>query len=126
MDALAASCCLPGLFKPYELYGELFIDGGIFVPCTSSLIPDGLNLFLIKHRENPITPANVKEMMPYDFVKKVYNMSMSLHSKRTRSNTTVCLEYPKLNLTSNLEEFDVQDILQKSGEQLQRFLLAKS
>lgn len=126
LDALAASCCLPGLFKPYELYGELFIDGGIFVPCTSCLIPDGLNLFLIKHREISITPANVKEMMPFDFIKQVYDMSMSLHSKRSRSNTTVCLEYPKLVLTSDLDDFDVQDILQKSGDQLKSFLLTKS
>jgi len=65
-------------------------------------------------------------MNPLDFMKELYGMSMSQFSLRTKSETTVRLEYPKLYSNSDLSDFDITDILNHSGNQLNLFLLAKS
>ena len=126
LDALLASCCIPGVFKPYELYGQLYVDGGLFVPCLSAIIPDALILFLIKRRSQRIDTTTIKTMNPFDFMKELYGMAMTQFSLRTKSETTVRLEYPKLHSNSNLSEFDIPDILNHSGNILNVFLLAKS
>ena len=39
LDALRCSSCLPILFQPQVLYNHVYLDGGLFVDCLSSLTP---------------------------------------------------------------------------------------
>lgn len=39
LDALRCSSCLPILFQPQVLYNHVYLDGGLFVDCLSSLAP---------------------------------------------------------------------------------------
>ena len=40
-DAVAASCAIPGFFRPMEIDGEQFIDGGVHSPTNADLLADG-------------------------------------------------------------------------------------
>jgi NTE family protein len=42
IDALCCSCCMPGIFRPQEMYDQLYVDGDLFVPNIGSLHKDAL------------------------------------------------------------------------------------
>lgn len=125
LDALKCSCCLPGIFKPQILYNQVYIDGEAFVPCISWIQPDALILSLPKVFISRITPENINSISILDFMKDIYHMSVrnsvDIHSK----GDIVSLSYPKLMSDSDIEDFDVTDILEKSGLTLRRFLVTK-
>lgn len=126
LDALKCSCCIPGIFKPQVLYNQLYIDGGVFVPCISWIQPDALVFSLTKQKVNRMTPQNITEVSPLDFMRDIYAMAVNNFMEQRITNLTVSLSYPKLSSDSDLSEFNVDDILLKSGESLRRFLVTKS
>lgn len=40
-DAVAASCAIPGFFRPLEIDGQQYIDGGVHSPTNADLLADG-------------------------------------------------------------------------------------
>jgi hypothetical protein len=125
LDALKCSCCLPGIFKPQVLYNQLYIDGCVFVPCISWIQPDALVLSLAKQKVTRMTPQTITEVSPLDFVKDIYAMAVNHFIEQHITDVTVVLSYPKLTSDSDLSEFDIDDILLKSGLTLRRFLISK-
>lgn len=126
LDALKCSCCLPGIFKPQVLYNQLYIDGGVFVPCMSWIQPDALILSLPKLVIRKITPENVNSTSILDFMRDVYSMSVKhsidIHSK----GNIIQLSYPGLSSDSDLTDFHIEDILEHSEKLMRRFLVSKS
>ena len=125
LQALKCSCCLPGIFKPQELYGQLYVDGGLFVPDLGVLNSDGLHLFLTKKRTKIMNPKNIDSLSPVDYVRNLYSMSMNQFHKFQGAEYTIDLEYPGLNSESNLDDFDTEKILSHTDEVLRRFLITK-
>ena len=39
LDALACSGCLPFVFRPQVLYGNVYLDGGVFTRCIATVVP---------------------------------------------------------------------------------------
>lgn len=126
IDALRCSCCLPGIFKPQDLYGQLYIDGGMFVPCLSLLVPDALTLFLTKKRTKLMTLKSIETMSPIDYLRQLYSMSMNQFHKHHKTPITIELEYPGLTSDSDLGEFDIDKILEHSATVLNNFLRSQS
>ena len=126
LDALKCSCCLPGIFKPQVLYNQLYIDGGVFVPCMSWIQPDALILSLPKLVIRKITPENVNSTSILDFMRDIYSMSVKhsidIHSK----GNIIQLSYPGLSSDSDLTDFHIEDILEHSEKLMRRFLVSKS
>jgi len=47
-DAVAASCAIPGFFRPVNIDGETYIDGGVHSPTNADLLADlGLDLVVV-------------------------------------------------------------------------------
>jgi hypothetical protein len=125
LDALKCSCCLPGIFKPQVLYNQLYIDGGAFVPCISWIQPDALIFSLSKTPVSKMTPQTLHSIQPMEFVKNIYTQSVNSFIEIHSRGIIVTLAYPKLLSDSDIEDFDVEDILDKSGNTLRRFLITK-
>lgn len=125
LDALKCSCSIPGVFKPQELYGSLYVDGGLFVPCLSQLIPDALVIFLAKKQNKAITSNSIESMNPFDYMRCLYSMSTTHIHKFHKSPTTLELEYPGLNTDSNLDDFDLDKVMDKAAKSLNDFLGAQ-
>jgi hypothetical protein len=126
LDALRCSCCIPGVFKPQILYNQLYVDGGIFVPCVSWIQPDALTFSLMKNQKTKLTPSQIEELSPMDYMRGMYSMSMNIFMEFHKNDMTVWLHYPGLMAESDLADFDVEDILEKGAESLRGFLIAKS
>jgi NTE family protein len=126
LDALKCSCCIPGIFKPQVLYNQLYVDGGVFVPCISWIQPDALTLSLTKQKTNHMTPQNITQISPIEFMKDIYSMAINHFMEQHKTESIVSLSYPNLHSESDLSDFDIDDILLKSGSTLRRFLISKS
>jgi hypothetical protein len=126
IDALKCSCCLPFIYKPQELYGQLYIDGGLFVPYLSMIVPDGLQLILTKKTIKELNPENLDSISPIDYMRQLYCLSVEQFKKINKPEYLVKLDYPKLSSDSNLDDFDIEDILNHSGKLMNDFLFSKS
>jgi hypothetical protein len=126
LDALKCSCCIPGVFKPQELYGQLYVDGGLFLPSMTKIAPDSMYLHLNKLKsEYRITPQNIASLSPVDFIKDIYVMAMNQYIGMMKNDSTVELEYPELTSESDFEDFDIPDVLDKGALAMRRFLTSK-
>jgi NTE family protein len=126
LDALKCSCCLPGVFQPQELYGQLYVDGGLFAPSLEVFAPNALNLFLTKKRNKQITKETLADISSVDFIRQLYSMSMNQFHKFNKTDNTLDLEYPNLNSDSNLDDFNLDDMMNHCEKLLDVFLLTKS
>lgn len=128
LSALKCSCCIPGVFRPQELYGSLYVDADLFTPCIVSLVPsnkDTLVLSLVKQKGEPITSSSVDKLSPIDYVYQLYLMMMIRFYKAQQQENIISLYYPGLRSNSNIKDLDLDKILKSAGDQLDSFL-AKS
>lgn len=125
LEALKCSCCIPGIFKPQELYGQIYIDGGLFTPSLTTLAPDALHLSLTKQSKTRITPKTIETVSPVQFMKDVYSMATHNFIVHQKTDLTLDLEYPNLHSDSDLEEFDLEDVLNTAQVLTRGFLASK-
>jgi predicted acylesterase/phospholipase RssA len=125
LEAIKCSCCIPGVFKPQELYGQIYLDGGLFVPCLSLLVKDALCFTLSKNVKSKITPKNIESIHPLDLVKDIHIMTTNQLINLLDRPLVVDLKYPNLYSDSELSEFDVEDILKTAEDSVERFFVTK-
>jgi hypothetical protein len=126
IDALCCSCCMPGIFRPQEMYDQLYIDGDLFVPNIGSLHKDALVISLKTNMSVKITPKTIGNISVPEFIRQVYNMGVINHIGFHKTDLTLELVYPKLFADSDLDEFDVEDILKTAEASMRGFLITKS
>jgi len=125
IEAVKASCCIPGVFKPHELYGDLYLDGGLFVPFLGSVIPNKENALILsleKHSHSKLTPSTIESISPVEYARDLYSITMRQFHESQKTKNTVTLTYPKLFSDSDLSTFNVEDVLISGETQLHRFL----
>lgn len=125
LDAIKCSCCIPGIFKPQELYGQIYLDGGLFVPCLSLIVKDALCFTLTKNVKTKITPKNIESINPLELVKDIHIMTTNQFINLIDRPLVIDLKYHNLYSDSELSEFDVDDILKTAEESVERFFIAK-
>jgi len=127
IDALKCSCCIPGIFRPIDLYGNLYVDGDLFTPCISMLMPkQTFGISLLKQRKHSITPSLLGSMSPIAYLDEIHIMSSRLFQNASLTENTLSLSYPNLQSTSDLKDFNTEDILQKAGLLLNDFISKRS
>ena len=128
IDALKCSCCIPGVFRPVELYGQMYVDGNLFAPCIASVMPkqNVLVLSLTKQRKRHLTPALIETMSPIAYLDELYIMTSSLFHDLSTTDYTLCLSYPNLHSDSDLSEFDMDAILKHAGTSLNKFMTKRA
>jgi predicted acylesterase/phospholipase RssA len=127
LDALKCSCCIPLLFRPIELYGQLYIDGDILSPCIASVVPQNtVSISLTKKGKRIITPSVIDYISPLDYTGTVYSMIMDRFQKSQATTMTLQICYPKLTADSDLAEYDIDKILDSASRDLSGFLGSQS
>jgi predicted acylesterase/phospholipase RssA len=125
ISALKCSCCVPGVFEPQELYGQLYLDGDLFTPCASHVVPmddETLVITLKKQTCNKMTPKNIENISPLEYIYNIYLMNMTQLYNLQKREGILCLYHPKLFSTTKLEDIDVENVLQTGQYQLRAFL----
>jgi predicted acylesterase/phospholipase RssA len=130
LDALKCSCCIPGVFRPQILYNQVYVDGDMFCPSIDYLVPGSENVLCISLKQTvtdtKFTPKTLDTMSPLTYIHDIHSLLVKNFHDQVKRECTVCLSYPKLRSMSNIEEFDIQDILKSSGATVSRFLRTKN
>lgn len=129
VDALKCSCCIPGVFKPQALYGQLYVDGDMFTPAISKIIPkDDFTLVINLRKQNAtiMTPENIESISPLEYIGNMYLMVMTQFYNSQKDDMSLSLFHPKLFSTTPFHEIDVDDVLKTGRSQLRRFLTKNS
>lgn len=129
LAALRCSCCIPGVFRPQALYGQLYVDGDMFSPAISKLVPkDETTLILNLKKQNAkvMTPDNIEGISPLEYIGNLYLMTMTQFYNAQKDESAVSLFHPKLFSTTPIEEVNVDEILETGRSQLRRFLAKNS
>jgi len=72
LEALRASCCLPLVYIPQVVRGNVYLDGGLYMNSLDDFVPPNCLVFHISHCPQPITPANLPDISVSDFLKQLY------------------------------------------------------
>jgi predicted acylesterase/phospholipase RssA len=129
IEALKCSCCVPGVFKPQTLYGQVYVDGDFFSPNISGVIPlspDTLIVTLPRQKSSKVTPENISSISSFDFAVNLISMATRQVAIGGSNQFTLALIYPPLNATSDINKLDTEDIMKFASTKLRRFLLTKS
>lgn len=125
MSALKCSCCIPAVFKPQELYDQLYIDGDVYSPCVSNVVPldeTTLIVSLIKQNGKNLNLKNIDRASALDYIGSLY-LSVMIQLYNAQSKPGVLhLKYPGLYSTSKIEEINMDAICSYSSDSLRTFL----
>jgi NTE family protein len=129
LDALKCSCAIPGIFVPQILYNQVYIDGDMFCPSVDKFMPlDNMLCISLKKRmsDTNFTADTIENMSPLTYIHDIYTMLTQNFHNQVKTDKTVCLYFPGLHSMSDIDEFNVDDILSKASSDLNRFLRSKS
>ena len=130
LEALKCSCCIPGVFRPQILYDQVYIDGDLFVPSVDNLITDTSRTLCVSLKtimsDYDFSAKNIDNVSPVHYIHGIYNFVTRNFLHQVKKPCTIHLLYPKLKSMSDLSEFNIPDILKKSGSDLSLFLSTKS
>lgn len=125
LSALKCSCCIPGIFKPQALYNQLYIDGDVFTPAISKIVPkDSTTLILNLKKQTPkrMTPENIESISPLEYIGNLYLIIMCQFYNAQQDGSDVRLIHKDLYSTSKIEDIPLDDVLETAKSQLRGFL----
>lgn len=125
LSALRCSCCIPGVFKPQILYDNLYVDGDMFTPAISNIVPKDestLILNLKKQNSKVMTPENIENISPLEYIGNLYLMTMTQFYNAQKHESDVPLFHPKLFSSTPVDEINIDEVLETGRTQLRRFL----
>jgi hypothetical protein len=72
LAALKASACIPLFFQPQVLYGNVYLDGGVYMYYFDEYLPRDCLTFIVGYPEVPIRPKDIEEGNIMELVKQMY------------------------------------------------------
>lgn len=58
LQALLCSCCLPGIFEPQVLYGDVYLDAFVYTRRLEHAVPPGTLVLVLREAGEKITPKS--------------------------------------------------------------------
>jgi hypothetical protein len=72
LAALKASACIPLFFQPQVVYGNVYLDGGVYMYYFDEYLPPGCLTFIVGYPEVPIRPKDIENGNLIELVKQMY------------------------------------------------------
>jgi hypothetical protein len=72
LDAIKCSSCLPLFFQPQVLYNHVYLDGGLFVDCLSSLTPPDCLVLHISDPGEKLYASELSQLPLSTYLHRVY------------------------------------------------------
>jgi hypothetical protein len=83
LDALRCSSCIPFVFQPQVLYNHVYVDGGVFVDCMSSIAPPES---LVLHISDPGEKLYVQDLESISLSTYLHRIYRSMRRHPSGSN----------------------------------------
>jgi hypothetical protein len=92
LDALRCSCCIPFIFQPQVLYNHVYVDGGVFVDCMTSIAPSDSLVVHISDPGEKLYTQDIETISLPTYLHRIYR-SMRKHPQGVNvlwlQNTTI-------------------------------------
>jgi hypothetical protein len=72
LTALKASACIPLFFQPQVVYGNVYLDGGVYMYYFDEFLPRDCLTFIVGYSSTPIRPKDLEEGNLVELVKQMY------------------------------------------------------
>ncbi len=72
LAALKASACIPLFFQPQVVYGNVYLDGGVYMYYFDEYLPRDCLTFIVGYPDIPIRPKDIEEGNIVELVKQMY------------------------------------------------------
>lgn len=128
LKAVLASACIPFLFRPQQINGSLYLDGGLLTSVLTSVIPEAdrkkaLTINII-HTQPEITIENWKKISIMDFVYKLYKTACLYEKQKTPVKNDLNLYYDKGSGISSFTQLEKEEMV-LAGRTLTRNFLTE-
>lgn len=91
-DAIAASCAIPGYFKPVEIHGDLYVDGGAHSPTNADVLRrEKLDLVIVSSPMS--TRRGVVRLHPDHTIRWGFRLQLAREVARLRSAGTPVITF---------------------------------
>lgn len=96
VDAIMASCTMPGVFRPFRMKEDVLFDGGVVMPLpTEILFQMGINKIIAVN----VTPSREDALREYERNKEV---AVSIFERKVKFNLFNLKEYFRAKLKTNI------------------------
>jgi hypothetical protein len=120
LDAIKCSSCLPLFFQPQVLYNHVYLDGGLFVDCLSSLVPSDC---LVLHISDPGEKLYASELETIPLMTYLHRIYRSMRKAPTEPNV-LWLQNSTIGILQDVSEAE-KAALDRSGESQTLAFLSK-
>jgi NTE family protein len=122
LDALRASCALPGIFHPHTIYDSAYVDGCLYISAMYDALPISIRetalIINLGRRNRGIPPSMVSQLSPFKYTEMLYQGCSQLRLKQTRTPNTVILYNEKVDSMDALTTDQQQELIDSGEEQL--------
>jgi predicted acylesterase/phospholipase RssA len=122
LDAIKCSSCLPLVFTPQILYNQVYLDGGVFVRCLSSVVPEDTLTISITFPPQKVFPSDIENLTIPGFIGRIYSGSQKAHV----SKNTLHLHNDTINILQELTAEDKQLLYDQGYSQTLAFLTKRA
>lgn len=71
LTAIRASCCIPCFFQPQVVYGNVYVDGGVYMYYFDEYLPKDCLSFIVSYTPAALRPQELEGNLP-ELVKQLY------------------------------------------------------
>ncbi|MCM8780591.1 MAG: cyclic nucleotide-binding domain-containing protein [Candidatus Omnitrophica bacterium] len=114
VDAIIASCAMPGVFRPFAFKGDLILDGGVINPLPTEVL---LKMGVKKIIAVSVTPSREDSLRQYEKIKEKFAETYKVDKKRWWPNLKI--------LFQNKFKANILDIIFSSIEVMQSEIIQK-
>ncbi len=122
LDALRASCALPGIFHPHTIYDSAYVDGCLYISAMYDALPisirDTALIINLGRRNRGISPSMVSQLSPFKYTEMLYQGCSQLRLKQTRTRNTVILYNEEVDSMDALTADQQQELIDSGEQQL--------
>jgi NTE family protein len=110
LDAIIASCCIPGVFPIKKIDDEYFVDGGISNNCPNNLFDDVFTLSF-----NVECSINKSEISEFELLERIMTFTHNMNKSDHQNIFYICDDkYKNMTLNPNQTNDDVFSMYMKS------------
>jgi predicted acylesterase/phospholipase RssA len=125
LDAIKASCAIPGFFHPQILYDSLYVDGGLYVPSIIDILPlelrDTALVLNLSRPKRGIKPSDLETLAPWSYLYRMYQTSVEYRLRVSLTPNSVWLQNEHVNSMDHLTDEEKTHLIDSGARQFSAF-----
>lgn len=125
LDAIKASCAIPGFFQPQILYDSVYVDGGLYVPSIIDILPlelrDSALVLNLSRPKRGIKPADLESLPPWSYMYRMYQTSVEYRLRISLTPNSVWLQNETTNSMDHLSDAAKTELVTSGARQFATF-----